>query len=1144
MAHGWGKRSGASGNDGTGGPGQPEGLSPGKRTLTETLPRHQPPSVPANAPGGVAGPGGVPQLPGVLQAAFDGPAPDRPAGPSPLAGFLRLLTPAMVKQSPDPLLVEHGAGGHLRCWLTLPEPVPWGELIAWSCKVTDECGQCLAEAGAILHSSVIVLGPVPVELPRLGAYQLTWQLRGRDTETRTITRPLAVRAPDLDAARGLTDEQVAADAANLDRRLATTTDASERKILLKGRQELEWLQHERGTARPFEAPDERYQRLPTEPMEMRQYLEPLVARRGIASVREHLYNVALGNDMEPQLQQYELGLSQLQRIESDMQAFRAELLPATRQAAEDILEQSEQEIAAGLSSYGLAVDRHVLKLAAMFQLKDDDLLDSAVEVIMQVSASGSPRFPGQPDRFGATGGDRAALATVARELKSMQTSVDALQVQRDRLRAAQPPPAAGIDPDRASLEEDLAGLALELAKARAQLQTRWLEAEQAHPILAAYRSPGRDVPDLGGLGVAADSDAAMRAVLRAVLPKVKNIYRVRIGLGDEVDPLELPPAVELAKQRLHVPPGSVRARVVDETVREATGTDWKDWAILAVTLSMAVISAFATGGSTLGIAAELTGLALDAYMFEEALDGYGMGQALANTSLDRARSLSQSEPSLAWLAVQLVGLKWSAAATVRTFREAAAVRRAVRAGEAVDEAAVHALDAAGEQAGLGQIGQRVVNEASTTTDGVIGAGTGAGRKLAQHPLYGDVVGELASSNLEALGRRLGTQVQLDEALGTGVEVVFHIDEASDLVSILAIRAGRLALAADVLAHARTIKLLQRYNGAWGQFRRRLDELIALLSGSAVARPGSEAWKARIEAEKIRRIAASRRHALAHAPTGAIEQILSDEIAFLDEQAEMFEAIVAQARAQAVVGAVGTHAVGMPDTLKRRAAKARLQSDTSGSFKHGTRGISPPPPGATPPPIPAELRPLVDRLAGLPAIKSVAEATKWVPKARAGDPAGLRTELARVAREHAEAAEAELRAAASFGALAARDPETAERIAVHVHHRAAQQYFVHVEAGAIKLASDAEKRTVRGLHEAADDYASADMILDAVGVKPVRGNLPANHEFAGTVIPRSHFANYPKAQKLLDAKGMPGVPMSPSWTARLHQVDLRAGRDQG
>jgi A nuclease of the HNH/ENDO VII superfamily with conserved WHH len=1131
MAHGWGKRSGASGNDGTGGPGQPEGLSPGKRTLTETLHRYHPPSVPADALRGVAGPGGVPQLPGALQAAFDGPASDRPTGPSALAGFLRLLTPEMVKQSPDPLLVERGAGGHLRCWLTLPEPVPWGELIAWSCKVTDERGQCLAEAGAILHSSVIVLGPVPVEIPRLGAYQLTWQLRGRDTETRTITRPLAIRAPDLDAARGLTDAQVAADAASFDRRLATlatTTDASERRILLRGRQELEWLQHERGTARPFEAPDERYQRLPTEPMEMRQYLEPLVARRGIASVREHLYNVALGNDMEPQLQQYELGLSQLQRIESDMQAFRAELLPATRQAAEDILEQSEQEIAAGFSSYGLAVDQHVLKLAAMFQLKDDDLLDSAVEVIMNVSASGSPRFPGQPDRFSAMGADRAALVGVARELKSMQTHVSALQDQRDRLRAVHPPPAAGIDPDRVGVEEDLAGLALALAKAQAQLQTRWLEAEQAHPILAAYRSPGRDIPDLGGLGVAADGDAAMRAVLRAVLPKVKNIYRVRIGLGDEVDPLELPPAVELAKQRLHVPPGSVRARVVDEAVREAAGADWKDWAILAVTLGMAVISAFATGGSTLGIAAELAGVALDAYMFEQALDEYGMGQALANTSLDRARSLSQSEPSLAWLAVQLVGLKWSAATTVRTFREAAAVRHAVRAGEAVDEAAVHALDAAGEQAGLGQIGQRVVNEASTSTDGMIGAGTGAGagRTLARHPLYGDVVGELASSNLEALGRRLGTQIQLDEVLGTGVEVVFHVDEASDLVSILAIKAGRLALAADVLAHAKTIKLLQRYNGAWGQFRRRLDELLALISGGAVARPGSEAWKARIEAEKIRRIAASRRRALVHAPTGALEQILSDEIAFLDEQAEMFEAIAAEARSQVAVGVVGIHAVGMPDTSKLRAA-ARLASDTSGSFKHGTRGIPPPPRGAAPPPIPAGLRPLVDRVASLPSIHPVEEATRWIPKARAGDPAGLRTELAKVAREHAEAAEAALRAAAGFGALAAKDSEAAERIAVHVHHRAAQQYFVHVEKGAISLANDAERQTARGVHEAADDYASADMILDAVGVKPVRGNLPANHESAGTVIPRSDFVDYPEAQKLIDAKGMPGIPISPS-----------------
>jgi hypothetical protein len=181
----------------------------------------------------------------------------------------------------------------------------------------------------------------------------------------------------------------------------------------------------------------------------------------------------------------------------------------------------------------------------------------------------------------------------------------------------------------------------------------------------------------------------------------------------------------------------------------------------------------------------------------------------------------------------------------------------------------------------------------------------------------------------------------------------------------------------------------------------------------------------------------------------------------------------------------------------------------------------------PPAIPARLQPLAERVASLPAIQPIEEATRWIPKARAGDPAGLRIELARVAREHAEAAEAELRAAASFRSLAEKDPETAERIAVHVHHKTAQHYFLRVEEGAEELAGRAEGRAARGIPEAADEYAVADTILDAVGVKPVRGNLPANHEFAGSVIPRSYFSDYPKAQRLLDEKGMPGLPMSPS-----------------
>lgn len=127
-----------------------------------------------------------------------------------------------------------------------------------------------------MQPSSIVLGPLQVKIPRPGGYRLAVEFHGGEAGSQTITKTLAVRSPDLDAARELTDDQVSADAGDLDRRLATTTDPSARKTLVRGRQELEWLQHERGTERQFEPPDERYQRLPTTPVEMRQYLEPVV----------------------------------------------------------------------------------------------------------------------------------------------------------------------------------------------------------------------------------------------------------------------------------------------------------------------------------------------------------------------------------------------------------------------------------------------------------------------------------------------------------------------------------------------------------------------------------------------------------------------------------------------------------------------------------------------------------------------------------------------------------------------------------------------------------------------------------------------------------------------------------------------------
>jgi cell wall assembly regulator SMI1 len=152
-----------------------------------------------------------------------------------------------------------------------------------------------------------------------------------------------------------------------------------------------------------------------------------------------------------------------------------------------------------------------------------------------------------------------------------------------------------------------------------------------------------------------------------------------------------------------------------------------------------------------------------------------------------------------------------------------------------------------------------------------------------------------------------------------------------------------------------------------------EALLAFFSGVA-ARPGSEMWEARMAAEKIRRIAASRRHALTRAPTGALEHILSDEIALLDEHATMFESIAAEARREAAVG--GSLAVGLPNTL-------------------------------------------ADRVASLPTTRPVEEATKWSSKVRVGDPAGLRTEMAKVTREHAEA---------DPGSLGSGNPATDEQIA--------------------------------------------------------------------------------------------------------------------
>jgi hypothetical protein len=873
-------------------------------------------------------------------------------------GFLAGLGDAWTV-SPRPFLL---AGSLEQRAITIDARAPSPPLgsppvsVVWSVMHAEQADP--VAQGATTWPALVPLAPIVADAVwREGSYQVLLAVTVEGHATKHESLSFTARVASKDAARGLADSDVMQDRADLRYRLATEQDPAQRGTLTEGYHALLALSAERGlptvehehwrdgtaTAGASSAP--------SDPAGARAYVEGVVAREGFRNGRVPLTfgAWALGD-----VEQQRTLMVQAAAVEAEASAFRETFRSETLTVTQSLLNQSERQLAQALHAYGLAPFTSAIATAARTVAHDGDTLDLQAEHLLQTAKIGRDEGQG----YVAHAEDRAQLAAVARALAARQEQVRAVAAERahlltmhdetrfaasggagpsvarshathhaPRARMAEqlaqlPPPGplvtlrgatpaaavAGASGDQEQLvAAHLAASGAELARVQGALRAEWMAAERAHPILVAYRAPDGGPADLAALQ--GGDDAAMRAVLRDVLPKLGNIYKCEAWLaGGRLDPLTLAPAVALASRRLDVAPGSIRDAVVRGLVEDANDDGWQAWALAAVTLAMAVVAIVPTGGASVAVGLELAGLALDAYLAIEAADDYATDSATANTAMDPALALAHEEPSLAWLAVQLAGGAAGAGFAVSTFREAVAVRRAVLAGDSA-QAAIRALDELGEREGLGAIGSRVAKGAGD--DLGMAAGRAGGRELVH---TSDVLGGVAASNPDALARRLGAGVEVDPALGSGVRVDRVVTEGGE-VWILGLRIGPAASTADVLAHQRTIDLLRRYNGTLGRVRALFDRVTGGPLGHGAAHAATDAGHAGLEAEKLLRLVGIRQAALARQPLAEVADALSEELRFLDQLGEEFSVTVRTADADII--RTGGRAVGSPDLLGRR-----------------------------------------------------------------------------------------------------------------------------------------------------------------------------------------------------------------------------------
>jgi hypothetical protein len=244
-----------------------------------------------------------------------------------------------------------------------------------------------------------------------------------------------------------------------------------------------------------------------------------------------------------------------------------------------------------------------------------------------------------------------------------------------------------------------------------------------------------------------------------IADNLSDIARADEGIRNgHVNIWRLKALVDLAKAQLEVEGNPARKRVVEDKFQEeqpnVIDAVLEGIALLLLNIG-AILLAPATGGISLGVAAAVNvGLAA-----KHTVD-YIYDKAAAGSDLRRAQALSASDPSLFWLAVEIVGAfvdAGSAIAAMKTLGPLAKAAQAAKEGKAAAET-VEAIEIAARNLGKPELAQKIISKAGAAEKAALEAAGATEKEIAALTKVSSAVEKEAG---ETIGASVRTAAQTE-----------------------------------------------------------------------------------------------------------------------------------------------------------------------------------------------------------------------------------------------------------------------------------------------------------------------------------------------------------------------------------------------